>query len=276
MIKAIAVDMDGTFLNSNNDYNKERFAKIYSKMQSRNIKFIVASGNQYAQLRSFFPDQEQEVTFVSENGALAFINNQLVHKAVFDQTTVQTVLDLLTNFPFKVGTILCGVSKAYLLQNETKEFKNIAQKYYYQLAEVASFSFLPEDEFVKFALEVPNEQVSEVVDFINQQYASKVVAVSSGHSSVDLIIPNMHKGKALQLLLENWGIAPSELLAFGDGNNDLEMLTLAGYSYAMKNGSKDAIETAHYIAPSSDEDGVLTVIESLLAKDEIKTRSKEL
>ncbi|GMA43092.1 hypothetical protein GCM10025853_05490 [Tetragenococcus halophilus subsp. halophilus DSM 20339] len=54
MIKAIAVDMDGTFLNSNNDYNRERFEKIFNEIQQQNIQFIVASGNQYAQLRTFF------------------------------------------------------------------------------------------------------------------------------------------------------------------------------------------------------------------------------
>lgn len=266
MIKAVAVDMDGTFLNSENDYNRERFAKLYSKMKKREIKFIVASGNQYAQLRSFFSGQAQEVTFVSENGALAFVNDRLIHKAVFDQSTVQTILDLLMGLPFEVGIVLCGVSKAYILKNERETFQHFARKYYYQLAEVESFSSLPNDEFVKFALQVPNEQLLELVNFINQQFHNKVVAVSSGHGSVDLIIPNMHKGRALQLLLQKWEIKASELLAFGDGNNDLEMLRLAGKSYAMENGSKETLQAAKQIAPSNDKDGVLAVIEALLAE----------
>ncbi|MDN6640702.1 MAG: Cof-type HAD-IIB family hydrolase [Tetragenococcus sp.] len=264
MIKAIAVDMDGTFLNSNNDYNRARFEQLFSELLKRNIKFIVASGNQYAQLRSFFPNKGQEITFVSENGALIFEKNQLIQKTIFDQTTVHEVLELLLDLPFPVGIILCGVSQAYLLKREPEEFKKFAQKYYYQLTELDSFSFLPKDNFVKFALQVPEGKVEELVRFINQQFDGKVVAVSSGHDSVDLIIPHVHKGKALQKLLEKWSIDHRELLAFGDGNNDLEMLALAGENYAMKNGSKEVLERAHSIAPSNDDEGVLTVIESLL------------
>ncbi|WP_279390827.1 HAD hydrolase family protein [Mammaliicoccus sciuri] len=53
MIKAIAVDMDGTFLNSEGSYDKDLFKDVFSYLKSQNIKFIVASGNQYYQLRSF-------------------------------------------------------------------------------------------------------------------------------------------------------------------------------------------------------------------------------
>jgi len=53
-IKLIAVDMDGTFLNNQMEYDKERFFKQYVKMKELGIRFVVASGNQYYQLKSFF------------------------------------------------------------------------------------------------------------------------------------------------------------------------------------------------------------------------------
>lgn len=52
MTKLIAVDMDGTFLNDNKTYDKEKFTKIYQELERKNIKFTVASGNQYYQLVS--------------------------------------------------------------------------------------------------------------------------------------------------------------------------------------------------------------------------------
>ena len=52
MIKAIAVDMDGTFLDSQKHYDEVRFNQQFQKLQDKNIKFIAASGNQYAKLRS--------------------------------------------------------------------------------------------------------------------------------------------------------------------------------------------------------------------------------
>lgn len=52
MTKLIAVDMDGTFLRDDKSYDKEKFAEIYQELEKRNIKFTVASGNQYYQIIS--------------------------------------------------------------------------------------------------------------------------------------------------------------------------------------------------------------------------------
>ena len=62
-IKLIAVDMDGTFLDSRKKFNKERFAALYKRMLEKDIRFVVASGNQYYQLRSFFPEIQDEYCF---------------------------------------------------------------------------------------------------------------------------------------------------------------------------------------------------------------------
>ena len=53
-------------------------------------------------------------------------------------------------------------------------------------------------------------------------------------------------------------------MAFGDSENDLEMLELAGYSFAMENGEEKVKRMAKYIAPSNDEAGVLQVLEQYL------------
>lgn len=53
-VKLIAVDMDGTFLKSDNTYDEARFKKVYDELKKQGICFTVASGNQYFQLRDFF------------------------------------------------------------------------------------------------------------------------------------------------------------------------------------------------------------------------------
>ena len=65
----IAVDMDGTSLNNQMKYNEDRFFKQYLKMKEQSIQFVVASGNQYYQLKSFFGGIQEEISYVSENGA---------------------------------------------------------------------------------------------------------------------------------------------------------------------------------------------------------------
>ena len=67
-VKLIAVDMDGTFLSDAKTYNRERFLAQYARMKEQGIRFVVASGNQYYQLISFFPKIAHEIAFVAENG----------------------------------------------------------------------------------------------------------------------------------------------------------------------------------------------------------------
>ena len=56
MIKLIAVDMDGTFLRDDKTYDREKFARIYQELEKKDIKFTIASGNQYHQITTFFKD----------------------------------------------------------------------------------------------------------------------------------------------------------------------------------------------------------------------------
>lgn len=81
----------------------------------------------------------------------------------------------------------------------------------------------------------------------------------------------MNKGRALEWLLNRWNLKPDQLIAFGDANNDLEMLALTKNSYAMASSSPTLIETAKYRAPSNNDSGVLEVLEKELS---IKTKIK--
>lgn len=71
-IKVIVTDMDGTFLDDAKQYDRDRFQAQFEQLKARDIEFVVASGNQYYQLISFFPELKDRISFVAENGALVF------------------------------------------------------------------------------------------------------------------------------------------------------------------------------------------------------------
>ena len=62
---------------------------------------------------------------------------------------------------------------------------------------------------------------------MNETFKDTIQLVSSGHDSIDVIMPNMTKGQALTRLLNEWEMSSDELMAFGDANNDKDMLELA-------------------------------------------------
>jgi len=104
------------------------------------------------------------------------------------------------------------------------------------------------------ALRIKDQTLLEnVMQGLKNKYGEKLRAVTSGNDSLDIILPKVNKGVAIEALLDSWGIQTNELLAFGDANNDIEMLALTPYSYAMANCSPEVAATANYRAPSNDE-----------------------
>lgn len=251
------------FLSSTKDYNRERFAKIYKEMKERDIKFVVASGNQYYQLKSFFPEIAEEISFVAENGALVISEEEEMFCGRMSDDLVQDVIAFIKEHP-EVFMILCGRKSAYTSEKEPEELIALGRSYYHRLEVVEEITNSIEDVFFKVATNVPVDETTHFLEFFNERFSGRLEAVSSGHGDIDLIIPGLHKANGLRILQEKWGVRSDEMVAFGDGGNDLEMLRHVKYSYAMENGSKESKEAASHIAPNNDEEGVLEILEQLL------------
>lgn len=264
-VKMIAVDMDGTFLNSQQNYDREKFAQLYQQMKQQGIRFVIASGNQYYQLKSFFPEIASELSFVAENGAYVISEGEEIFCGEIEPKIIREVLEILADFEGG-HVILCGKNSAYIAEGEPVTFVEYASKYYHRLKKVPDLLQVTDDTLFKFALNFPADRVEEILERLKEVLGDKVTPVSSGHEDVDLIIPGIHKAYGLAKLQELWGISASELAAFGDSGNDLEMLKLAGYSYVMSNGHPKVKVAAKEIILSNDENGVLLKIEKLLTE----------
>ncbi len=87
----------------------------------------------------------------------------------------------------------------------------------------------------------------------------------SGLEMAEIAAAGVSKAAGLEIVCQRYGIAPREVIAFGDGLNDIEMLRWAGHSVAMSNAPDSVRAAADVIAPSNSEDGVAVVLEALLA-----------
>ena len=87
-------------------------------------------------------------------------------------------------------------------------------------------------------------------------------------SSVEYRLEASHKdaskASGLSLMLQKLGILPSETIAFGDGDNDIDMLKFAGIGVAVKNATPDCLASADLVSESNDADGVALIIEKIL------------
>ncbi|MEQ9810418.1 Cof-type HAD-IIB family hydrolase [Streptococcus jiangjianxini] len=263
-VKVFATDMDGSFLNSQNEYDRKRFKRVFNTIQASGARFVAISGNQYYQIRSFFKDYEKEMTIVGDNGAYIVENGRFLTSFTIAKSVIKEAITFIEREIPQARILLCGEKSAYLKSSMPQDDKDYFGLYYHRLTEVDTFDTLPDDNFLKCSINIPPEKTSAISHYFNQAFPGQMTATSAEDGNIDLIATGVHKGAALSLLLERWGLTSQELATFGDGGNDLEMLELANYSYAMANGSEKVKEVAQYQAPSNDQSGVLATIEELL------------
>lgn len=265
MIKVIATDMDGTFLRDDKTFDEERFKRILSVLEKEAIKFVIASGNQYRQLRLNFPAYDGQFAYVAENGAHIISQGQTLFEHFIDRRTVLACLDFLqTNYPQSLHTV-AGKESAYMLKYSDPELVSLLKHYLPKIELLENFAELPQDDaFFKLTSLVPEEETQPIMARISQEFASYgLTGTSSGFGCIDIIQKGIHKGKGLSQLLDYWGCKPEHLLTFGDGGNDIEMLELSGHPYVMAN-APESLKSLGKEAPSNNEDGVLEIIENYL------------
>lgn len=270
-IRMIATDMDGTLLDGQGQLDLPRLTTILDELEQRDIRFVVATGNEIGRMRKLFgPELTNRITFVVANGARIFEGEDKIVEKHWDSHLVQDVLEYfagrernyhlvanLQNGPHTLEGMAFPIVDRIMTEERAREF-------YRQIHFLSDFQELDKEAVIKMSIVVDEEQTSSVTQRINQDFAGRLNAVTSGYGAIDLLPRGIHKGWGLRSLMERWKIDADQIMAFGDSENDLEMLELAGYSLAMENGEEKVKRMAKYIAPSNDEAGVLQVLEQYL------------
>lgn len=261
-IKLIAVDMDGTFLSDQKTYNRERFLAQYQQMKTQGIRFAVASGNQYYQLISFFPELKDRISFVAENGALVFDRGEQIFHGELTRHESQIVIGELLKDK-GLNFVACGLESAWVSDQAPEEFVALMSKHYHRLKRISDYREI-DDVLFKFSLNLPDSDIPNLVDKLHVSLDGIMKPVTSGFGFVDLIIPGLHKANGISRLLKRWKISPQECVAIGDSGNDAEMLKLVKYSFAMGNAAESIKEISRYGTDDNNHQGALNVIQAVL------------
>ena len=267
-IKVIATDMDGTFLDDKGSYDKERFSQILDAMDARDMHFVVASGNSMSRLKPMFAETFDRLHFVAENGGQVVSYGKLLCQEFMASNDVENLLSYFNYDLLDRPTIFNGAQGSYMLKGSRVNFAEMITEEE-QAAMEASIQRLNgleelDDDFIKITMLLSPEEADRVSQAFNRDFDGNLVAVPSGFGAIDFIQKGMHKAWGLKQLLNHWELSENNVMAFGDGDNDLELLQMAGRSYAMENASPAILQVADQIAPHHKDQGVLTVLEDYL------------
>ena len=273
-IKIIATDMDGTLLDPKGQLDLTRLEKILDRLDQRGVRFVIATGNEVHRMRQLLGHLAERVVLVVANGARIFENDQLIQAQTWNDAMVDRALGHFKGREcqdqFVVTAMNGGFVKEGTVFTELDKFMTpeMIEKFYQRMHFVDEFDSSIFGGVLKMSMVVGEERSDAVLQEINDLFDGQVRAVSSGYGCIDILQDGIHKAWGLEELLKRWDIKAEEIMAFGDSENDVEMLQLAGISYAMENADDKAKAVATDFAPSNSQAGVYQVLEDWLEKGE--------
>ena len=273
-IRVIATDMDGTLLDPKGQLDLPRLEKILDKLDQCDIRFVIATGNEVHRMRQLLGHLAERVVLVVANGARIFENNELIQAQTWDDAMVDRALAHFKGREcqdqFVVTAMNGGFVKEGTVFTELDKFMTpeMIEKLYQRMNFVDEFDPNLFGGVLKMSMVVGEERSESVLQEINDLFDGHVRAVSSGYGCIDILQDGIHKAWGLVELLKRWNLKPEQIMAFGDSENDIEMLELAGISYAMENAEEAVKRVATKVAPANSQAGVYKVLENWLERGE--------
>ena len=273
-IKVIATDMDGTLLDPKGQLDLPRLEKILDKLDICDIRFVIATGNEVHRMRQLLGHLAERVVLVVANGARIFENNELIQAQTWDDAMVDKALGHFKGREcqdqFVVTAMNGGFVKKGTVFTELDKFMTpeMIEKLYQRMNFVDEFDSSLFGGVLKMSMVVGEERLDSVLQEVNDLFNGHVRAVSSGYGCIDILQDGIHKAWGLVELLKRWNLKPEQIMAFGDSENDIEMLELAGISYAMENAEEAVKRVATKVAPANSQAGVYKVLENWLERGE--------
>ena len=265
-IKLVAIDLDGTLLHD--DMSISSYSKnVLKKIQNAGIRIVVATGRMFSAARLKTAELDLgDVPVICYTGAWIMTNQsgkELMKKEI-PKDVVGKIVRAARKNNWLAYTFYNDIS--YLPKPHERE--KCYEKYRSEKTQYLGDDFYyPTENSTRVIFADSSEKVrKEIRTFIEENFSSDVEVFFPGDDFVDVHRKGVSKGNALSFLCKIWKIKPEEIAAFGNTENDVSMLQMAGYSWAVSNADDVAKKAAKYICPSNNEDGVAQILETFLDK----------
>ena len=257
--KFVAVDMDGTLLNSRGEITPATEREI-RKLADKGVVFTVSTGRPIQGVAKYKELLGLTGPVITYNGAM--IVNAEDNRVLFEQGLLREDARKIWELGQKYNTTMCIWAGNQLYGNRLDE----KIQDYKRLSGVEPI--LAEDIEKILDMGITKilwyDEVERIEAFLAQLSSDLFCEVSfctSKPTFLEFFSSKVSKAVAMEKIGEYLGVNREEMVAIGDGLNDLSMIQYAGLGVAMGNAAKEVKENAQFITDTNDEEGVKKVLE---------------
>lgn len=258
--KVIFFDVDGTLLDFAKGMPKplESTVEAIKKLKEKGHMVVVATGRP----RPFLPKEILNLNFdgfITANGAV------VEHKdtVIFEKTIEKGILNKAINLFQKEGIeyILEGYHKAYFSNVESKEAKAFYEAFGVPKENISDKWKLNDVKANKMVITLDNQQkLNRCNEVLGEHF---VLMNHPGAYSWDVYFKDCTKADGIKNYLSHLELSIEDTVAFGDGENDIEMIQLVNTGIAMGNGKEELKKHAKYVTDDVFSHGIVKALEHL-------------
>lgn len=269
--KLIALDMDGTLLNSKKEISPVTLEMLH-RAEAEGKEIVLSTGRGVAELKEY-EEKLKVVRYLNgTSGAVVYDwkEKKVVAENPLDPKELEIILDAAKKEDAMVH--LFTVEEALIQQSHLdclEEYQmGIYRKMYETVAKKVEniYAYYAEHPFPVTKCNLYHRCVESRAR-TEQYLRERGIASAMVHSEITALEFNaagVNKGTGLLQLCEHLHVSPEEVIAVGDANNDLEVLQIAGLSVAMGNGIEEVKALADVVVADCDHDGCAEAIEKYL------------
>ena len=230
-IKLIATDLDGTLLPDGAPSATEEDFELIRALQKRGIIFAPTSGRPYCNIRRTLAPVADDLLYICDNGANVIYHDRVIYRQPMDQDVAFELTDSIQALDERYESVMCTAENYVLMPKRDRTAVEILRRWNMSVRIVPDKEHVI-DPILKFSMYMGDGLDQASVDWLTEKWRGRVKHISvAGNTWLDF--QDGDKGTALLRSLEFLGIAPENVISFGDNFNDIELLEAAGYSYAV-------------------------------------------
>lgn len=271
-VRLIALDLDGTTLDSSKQVSEKNRNAIINAVKN-GVHVCIASGRAFDTLPSVVTEIPGIEYAITSNGAAVYEirDKKCLRSYKLTAESVKTILELTKDMPVTYEAFIEGRAYAgseYIHNpvkfGATKEAIHYIQTTRTLIDDITGFIRQHVDELDSMDIIVKDADMKERVCDAIYKETQDVYITSSVKQLVEISYKDAGKKSGVKFLADRLGVSKEEIAAFGDADNDKDMIEYAGYGIAVANASTSLKEKADYITLSNDEDGIAYAFANIL------------